>query len=126
MPIRRRPVNWRKLCGKGQKSGSHTSLGISLGCFQQLFQLFECFGVIRANWGVVAAGIGSLQSATHGARNWNWSATVIHFAHEIPLWTGLNVATKAVSSKAIDHSANPLFRISVPSLETSSSKNSQS
>src|SRR5262249_17489360 len=33
----------------------------------------------------------------------NWSATVVHFAHEIPLRTGLNVATKAVSSKPVDH-----------------------
>src|SRR5262245_57931359 len=82
---------------------SRRSLIISLECFQQLFQLFECFGVIRADWRVVAAGIRSLQSATHGARKLNWSATVIDFAHEIPLGTGLNVATKAVSSKAIDH-----------------------
>jgi len=95
MPIRRRPVNWRKLCGKGQKSGSHTSLGISLGCFQQLFQLFECFGVIRANWGVVAAGIGSLQSATHGARNWNWSATVIHFRTRDPTVDGLECGNQS-------------------------------
>src|SRR5262249_55845134 len=35
--------------------------------------------------------------------NRNWSATVVHFAHEIPLRTRLNVATKAVSSKPIDH-----------------------
>ena len=35
--------------------------------------------------------------------NRNRSATVVHFAHQIPLRTGLNVAAKAVSSKAIDY-----------------------
>jgi hypothetical protein len=28
---------------------------------------------------------------------------VVHFAHQIPLRTGLNVAAKAVSPKAIDY-----------------------
>jgi hypothetical protein len=37
------------------------------------------------------------------ARKRNRSATVVHFAHQIPLRTGLNVAAKAVSSKAIDY-----------------------
>ena len=29
-------------------------------CLQHLFQLFERFGVLRADWGIVAAGIRSL------------------------------------------------------------------
>jgi hypothetical protein len=36
--------------------------GISPGLLQQLFQLFECFGVLRADRRIVAAGIRSLQS----------------------------------------------------------------
>jgi hypothetical protein len=37
------------------------------------------------------------------ARKRNRRAAVIHFAHKIPLRTSLNVATEAVSAKAIDH-----------------------
>ena len=65
--------------------------------------MLECFGILGANRLDVAPGIGSLQSATHGASKRNRSATVVHLAHKIPFWTGLNVAAKAVSSKAIDY-----------------------
>jgi hypothetical protein len=67
-----------------------------------LFQLFERFGVLRADWGIVAAGIRSLQSTNHTARNREGSATMVAFAHEVPLRMGCTVTSKAVSAESID------------------------
>jgi len=50
-----------------------------------LFQLFDRFGVVWADWLVTAAGIRSLQSTNHRTRNRERRATVAGFAHEVPL-----------------------------------------
>src|SRR5262249_381243 len=76
---------------------------------QHLFQLFERFGVLRADWGIVAAGIRSLQSTNHSARNREGSATMVAFAHEVPLRMGCTVTSKAVPAKSIDDIDGPSF-----------------
>ena len=78
-------------------------------CLQHLFQLFERFGVLRADWGIVAAGIRSLQSTNHTARNREGSATMVAFAHEVPLRMGCTVTSKAVPAKSIDDIDGPSF-----------------
>src|SRR5262249_56594562 len=56
---------------------------------------------------VIAAGIRSLQRSTHGARQWDRRAAVIGFAHEVPLGTSGNVASKAVPAESIDDIDEP-------------------
>jgi len=82
---------------------------ISPRCLQQLFQLLDRFGVLRADWVVAAAGIRSLQSADHRTRNRERRATVIGFAHEVPLRGSRNVAAKTVTAKSIDNIDGPSF-----------------
>jgi hypothetical protein len=55
--VQQRAVLLDDLVGAGEQRLRH---GESPGCLQQLFQLFDRFGVLRADWRVVAAGIGSL------------------------------------------------------------------
>ena len=80
---------------------------ISSRCLHQLLQLFESFGILRVDCRVIAAGIGSLQSTNHGARNRDWSAPVVGFAHEVPLRSGCNMTGKVVPSKPIDDVGKP-------------------
>src|SRR5262245_45467764 len=82
---------------------------ISPRCLQQLFQLFDRFGVLRADWVVAAAGIRSLQSTDHRRRNRERRATVTGFAHEVPLRSSLNVTAKTVPAKSIDDIDGPSF-----------------
>src|SRR5712691_7889479 len=72
------------------------------GCLQQLLQLFERLGILRADWGVVAAGIRPLQSTSHRARRRERSATVAGFAHEIPLRSSWSVTAETAPAKSID------------------------
>jgi len=83
--------------------------GESPGCLQQLFQLFDRFGVLRADWLVAAAGIRSLQSTNHRSRNRERGATVISFTHEIPLRSSWNVTAETVPAKSIDDIDGPSF-----------------
>src|SRR5262249_22126090 len=83
--------------------------GESPGCLQQLFQLFDRFGVLWTDWLVPAAGICSLQSTSHRVRNRQRSATVVGFTHEIPLRTGCAVTAKAVPAKSIDDVGGTAF-----------------
>jgi hypothetical protein len=78
-------------------------------CLQQLFQLLERFGILRADWGVVAAGIRSLQSTSHRACNRERSATVAGFAHEVPLRSSWDVTAETVSAKSIHDIDGPSF-----------------
>jgi hypothetical protein len=66
-----------------------------------LFQLFDSFGVFRADWLVAAAGIRSLQSTNHRSRNRERGATVISFTHEVPLRSSWNVTAETVPRKSI-------------------------
>src|SRR6516162_6400158 len=87
------------------RSSSESGLAfarISPRCLQQLFQLFDRFGVLWADWAVTAAGIRSLQSTNHRTRNRQRRATVAGFAHEIPLRSSWNVTAKTVPAKSID------------------------
>jgi hypothetical protein len=52
------------------------SARISPGCLQQLFEFFNCFGVLRTDWVVAAAGIRSLQSTNHRRRSRERRATL--------------------------------------------------
>src|SRR6516164_9345154 len=74
----------------------------SPGRFQQLFQLFECLGILSADWRVIAARIRSLQSTNHGACNRNRGTIVAGFADKIPLRGSWNVAAETVPAKSID------------------------
>src|SRR5215467_10010711 len=82
---------------------------ISPGCLQQLFQLLDRFGVLRADWVVAAAGIRSLQSTDHRRRNRERRTTVAGFAPEVPLRSSLNVTAKTVPAKSIDDIDGPSF-----------------
>jgi hypothetical protein len=68
-----------------------------------LVQLLDRFGILRADWVVAAAGIRSLQSTNHRTGNRERGATVVDFAHEVPLRSSWNVTAKAVPAKSIDN-----------------------
>jgi hypothetical protein len=82
---------------------------ISPGCLQHLFQLFDRFGILRADWLVTAAGIRPLQRTSHRPRNPERRATVARFAHEVPLRSSWNVTVKTVPAKSIDDIDGPSF-----------------
>ena len=82
---------------------------LSPGCLQQLFQFFDRFSVLRADWVVTAARIRSLQSTNHRTRNRERCATVVRFAHEVPVRSSRNVTAKAVPAKSIDDIDGPSF-----------------
>src|SRR5262245_3225992 len=76
---------------------------------QQLFKLFDCFGLLGADRVVAATGVRSLQSANHRSRNPERCAAVIGFTHEVPLRMGCTVTSKAVPAKSIDDIDGPSF-----------------
>src|SRR6267142_269937 len=73
----------------------------SLKFFQHFVQLFEGFRVFGAGR-VTATGIGSLQRTNHRGRNRKRSATVVGFAHKVPLRSSPTVTFKAISAELID------------------------
>ena len=83
--------------------------GESPGCLQQLFQLFDCFRVLRADWLVAASGIRSLQSTNHRSCNWERCATVVGFTHEVPMRSSWNVTAETIPAKSIDDVDGPPF-----------------
>src|SRR6516164_1163312 len=101
-------VGAKQRCG-GQPCGVTGLPRISPGWLQQLLQLLEQFGILRAGGRVVATRIRSLQSANHRACNREGGATMIGFAHKIPLRGGWNVTVKAAPAKPIDHIGGPSF-----------------
>src|SRR5215475_8209039 len=76
---------------------------LSSRCLQQLFQFFDRFSILRADWVVTAARIRSLQSTNHRTGNRKRCATVVRFAHEVPVRSSWNVTAKTVPAKSIDY-----------------------
>ncbi len=93
----------------GFRGAANVRHGESPRCLQQLFQLFDQVGVLRADWLVAAAGIRSLQSTNHRSRNRERGATVISFTHEIPLRSSWNVTAETVPAKSIHDIDGPSF-----------------
>src|SRR5216684_1866746 len=87
--------------------------GVSLLRLQQLVQLFERFSVLGGDR-VMATGVCPLQSTNHLARFWEWNATVIGFAHKVPLRSGLTVTFETVTAKSIDDVGHSSFSNSCP------------
>src|SRR5215813_3758429 len=110
-----RPVaRYGFICGRQSRGSAPQAAAVSSarilpGCLQQSFQLFDRFGVLRADWLVAASGIRSLQSTNHRSRNWERCATVIGFTHEVPVRRSWNVTVKTVPAKSIDDIDGPLF-----------------
>src|SRR6516165_7344446 len=80
-----------------------------LGGLSSCSSCLSSSGVLRAGARVLATGIRSLQSANHRAGNRERGATMIGFAHKIPLRGSWNVTVKAVPAKPIDHVGRPSF-----------------
>jgi hypothetical protein len=109
-PRRSATIRFRRIAIASAMLSLCDGLGeISPGWLQQLFQLFDRFGILRADWLVTAAGIRPLQRTSHRPRNPERRATVARFAYEVPLRSSWNVTVKTVPAKSIDDIDGPSF-----------------
>src|SRR5258708_33825225 len=64
-------------------------------------ELRECRGIFRAHRRVLAARIGALQSAAHGARKGDGIAAVAVVADQVEFSAGFDVAGEAIAAESI-------------------------
>src|SRR5580704_7634548 len=67
---------------------------LNSGLLDQLLQFVQRLSIVRADRRIVASGVCPLQRTDHCARHLEWSATVVRFAHEVPLRLGLSMTAQ--------------------------------